>query len=136
MRAASLLLVLSLLAGPAVAAIGPLESLPPQKLPKAACAVFVWARSDPAGPILMVADGKARVRLGGGRAGELKRVPGPPHGPQRFAGAGLTVVIDFDQAAARPVTDGAVAPDGLLTVIDDKGEETIAPVAAVAGCRG
>ncbi|MFN3582703.1 hypothetical protein [Phenylobacterium sp.] len=138
MRAASLVpiltLGLALLAGPATAAVGPLEPLPPQKLPKAGCAMFVWARSEPAGPILMVVDGKARVRLGG-RPGELKRVPGLSHGPQRFEGAGLTLLLDLDAGAARPMTGGAVAPDGLLTITDSKGGETVAPVAAVAGCR-
>lgn len=135
MRAASLLLALSLLAGPAGAATGPLEPLPPQKLPRAGCAMFVWARPETAGPVLMVTDGMARVRLGG-RAGELRRVPGPSHGPQRFEGAGLTLLLDLDAGAARPVTDGAVAPEGLLTITDARGEETVAPVAAVAGCRG
>jgi len=137
-RAASLAsapgLALALLAGSAAAAVGPLEPLPPQKLPKAGCAMFVWARSETAGPILMVVDGKARVRLGG-RPGELKRVPGPSHGAQRFDGAGLTLLLDLDAGAAQPVTGGAVAPDGLLTITDSKGGETVAPVAAVAGCR-
>lgn len=132
--ASALILGWVLLAGSASGAVGPLEPLPPQKLPKAGCAMFVWARSETAGPILMVVDGKARVRLGG-RVAELRRAPGPPHGAQRFEGAGLTVLLDLDVGAARPVTGGAVAPDGLLTITDARGGETIAPIAAVAGCR-
>lgn len=134
MRVASAALALALLAGPSLAAVGPLEPLRPQKLPKAGCAMFVWARSETAGPILMATEGKARVRIGG-RGGELRRVPGPPHGPQRFEGEGLMLLLDLEAGATRSVAGGAVVPDGLLTITDARGGETVAPVAAVAACR-
>jgi hypothetical protein len=111
----------------------PLTPLP--RLDKGACAVTVWSRSEPRGPILVIAGTPpvARIR----RNGRLKLLPrsGEPavEGRQVFRGMGLRLDLMLE---LRPglVLQSPTPPEGVLGVTEADGVSTLIPVTALPSC--
>lgn len=129
-------------AAPRGASDVPFGELPPQRLERGQCALFLWSRTTPPRRVLMALNDPAiaRVRLGG-RTVDLARtrVEGPAafgHArTQSYAGAGASLVITVDMESRGGVVGGAVVPTAAIEYRTVAGWTIIVPAAGLLACQ-
>ncbi|GGI84113.1 hypothetical protein GCM10007973_20810 [Polymorphobacter multimanifer] len=132
--------MMTLLLALALAAPPELGELPPQKLARGQCALFLWDRASrkrfamwPVGGALLLAEA--------GTSRSLALVPGTATGnpafgitPRaRFEAGGESVALDLILEAA-PGAASATVQDGILTRTLADGTAVVLPVAGIIGC--
>jgi hypothetical protein len=119
-----------------------LEKLEAQSLEKGQCGLFLWARSTDQTFVVVAYDQPSIVRVRiDGRERQLPRTTfsGEPvfghFESQTFSAGGLTVGIDIEFDADKPVRDGALVKRGLVRYGRQGEPETIMPVGGIAACK-
>ena len=120
----------------------PLAELPTQTLENGQCAMFLWARTTPPRRVFMALHEPATARVVvGARTLALPRTQWSGeaafgHYPQqRFAGAGVELNVTVQMDTRTGLTGGAVVPSGSIEYRDEKGWETVIPVAGMVACQ-
>lgn len=134
--------MIGLLVGFALSSFGfpEIGELPPQKLARGACTLFLWDRASrkrfamwPAGGALMLAEGATTI--------SLPLEPGSSSGnpvlgitPRaRFEGANGSAMLDMTMVMT-PGAQSATVQDGLFTRTLADGTALVLPVAGIVGC--
>lgn len=120
----------------------PLAELPPQRLAKGDCALFLWERSAAGRRVLMATPAPPRVRVALGGATldlPLVRADGPTDlgFPTRatYSDGRVSVALDLAFEMRPGLVGGAVVRDGSLALTTADGAEVVSPVAGLLGCR-
>ncbi len=124
----------------ALSALPELGELPPQKLARGSCALFLWDRAS-ARRFAMWPVGGALLLAEAGTTRTLPLVPGSATGTAafgitpraRFESGGESVALDLRLESA-PGAASATVQDGLLTRTLSDGTAVVLPVAGIIGC--
>lgn len=115
-----------------------LGAIGPQTLPPSGCAAYLWSRGTPPRLVAM-ASGTLRLSIDG-KPVDLARTAAEgvaardvPAGA-RFAAGDITATLQLSAVERPDLADGAVVPDGLLTVARAGADTIVAPVAGLIGC--
>ncbi|MFA5988529.1 MAG: hypothetical protein WC803_02850 [Sphingomonas sp.] len=123
----------------------PIGAIPPQSLPKAGCAAFLWTTGPSAALVAMITADPGQIRFApGGVMTDLARVAalqgaqaggalGFAHSAE-YAGGDMRLAIDMDIVLRDDVSDGAVVPAGVLRFERDGQDAVIVPVKGLIGC--
>lgn len=123
-------------------AVPSLGDLPPQSLPQAGCAAYLWSVGDQQRRMVAVATaatGVLRLSLDG-RATDLSRagpVAGGPYGLEGegvYRGQAASARIALEIVTREDLRDGAIVPTGTLTVERPGSDAMVVPVAGLIGC--
>jgi len=123
-------------------AVPSLGDLPPQSLPQAGCAAYLWSVGDQQRRMVAVATattGVLRLSLDG-RATDLARagpVAGGPYGLEGegvYRGQAANARIALEIVTREDLRDGAIVPTGTLTVERPGSDAMVVPVAGLIGC--
>ena len=123
---------------PTVPAPPVLGALPRQTLPERGCAAYLWAVQDQRfvamvepGRLRIMLDGKptdlAAAEAGGGATLGLA-------GTTRYAGAGVTAMLDMTITQRETLQDGAIVSDASIRLTRGNQDEIIVPVGGLVGC--
>lgn len=123
-------------------AVPSLGDLPPQSLPQAGCAAYLWSVGDQQRRMVAVATAAAGVlRLSlDGRATDLARAGPAAGGPYGLEGEGVyrgpaaNARIALEIVTREDLRDGAIVPTGTLTVERPGSDAMVVPVAGLIGC--
>lgn len=116
-----------------------LGAIGPQALPASGCAAYLWSRSEPPVLVAMATPGSMRLSLDG-KAVVLPLAAaegGVARGlaaRSRYAAGDTVATLEMSVVERPDLTDGAVVPQGLLTVVRPGADQVIAPVAGLIGC--
>ena len=123
---------------PTVPAPPVLGVLPRQTLPERGCAAYLWAVQDQRF-VAMVEPGRLRIMLvgkptdlaaaeaGGGATLGLASTT-------RYAGAGVTAMLDMTITQRETLQDGAIVSDASIRLTRGNQDEIIVPVGGLVGC--
>lgn len=123
---------------PTVPAPPVLGALPRQTLPERGCAAYLWAVQDQRfvamvepGRLRIMLDGKptdlAAAEAGGGATLGLASTT-------RYAGAGVTAMLDMTITQRETLQDGAIVSDASIRLTRGNQDEIIVPVSGLVGC--
>ncbi|KTT96869.1 hypothetical protein NS355_13225 [Sphingomonas yabuuchiae] len=123
---------------PTVPAPPVLGALPRQTLPERGCAAYLWAVQDQRfvamvepGRLRIMLDGKptdlAAAEAGGGATLGLASTT-------RYAGAGVTAMLDMTITQRETLQDGAIVSDASIRLTRGNQDEIIVPVGGLVGC--
>lgn len=124
-----------LLASLALGAAG-LEPLALPRLDKGACAVLVWSKAEPRGPLVMLSGRPAIARIQ--RDGRIKLLPrdGEPQGEGRQAFRAMGLRLELDMKVGQGlVVAGQATPEGVLSFQAGDDATVMIPVNAVPLCQ-
>lgn len=120
------------------------STLPPQRLERGQCGMFLWAQT-PHQPVFVLAafDNPAEVRVSIDK--RERNLPRTAFEGERMAGhferqtysdgrVTMRIEVQFDEE--REIRGGAMVRQGVLRVTDREGWETIIPVGGMIGCQG
>lgn len=117
----------------------PIAALPQQQLPASGCAAFLWTKGASRQLVAMVTEGALRYAPGG-RITDLPRTTIRREGMMGIAAdatytaGSATVAADLTIVQQQGLQQGALIPEGTIS-IGAAGEETVVvPVAGLVGC--
>ncbi len=119
----------------------PIGAIPPQDMPAAGCAAFLWSNTTTRALVAMMTTQPPRVRLApAGAITDLVRTEQAGGGNFGFAahsdyeGGDYRVSVDIEIVERADLTQGAVIPAGALRFEKTGGDAVIMPVVGIIGC--
>ncbi|TNE66115.1 MAG: hypothetical protein EP335_03935 [Alphaproteobacteria bacterium] len=115
--------------------------LPPQRLDKGKCGLFLWLKR-PDAPLVFFqrSDGVASVALDGKVQSPHRTEKSAPitmqyFEDQTFRQADMTIKVTVQPESLRSLQQGLKLPTGSMSVATDAGWSAVLPVAGVIGCK-
>jgi len=119
----------------------PIGAIPPQDLPPAGCAAFLWTNTTNRALIAMASADPARIRFAPkGTLTDLVRTGQQGGGNYGFAthsdyaGGDYRLALDIEIVDRGDLSQGAVIPGGTLRIDRDGADTVIVPVVGIIGC--
>jgi hypothetical protein len=119
----------------------PIAPLPPQNLPAAGCAAYLFAPGNRPVFLALAGADPAQLRVSlGGTVTDLARTAQSGAGSFGFAGSteyaagGVTAVLDMTIATRADLKDGAAVSDATLRIDRAGADSVVVPVAGIVAC--